>query len=158
MQFVVKCLKCSKLLELDEGFRGAICRCSFCGALLEVPAGEGDQGKRSRPAAPELTGKPNQAANRAATGAGAADPGISSGAVADSRRQHGTTSVADAVSVPKKSRPSSPFSSIDIAARLRSGKNRKLFAIGAILAMLITIAIAVVVVYVLVLSGHPAHS
>lgn len=50
---VVQCYHCSKILELDEGFRGGVCRCSQCGSLLQVPkAAAAEAGARSRPAAP----------------------------------------------------------------------------------------------------------
>lgn len=51
---IVQCYHCSKILELDEGFRGGVCRCSECGSLLQVPkaAGSGSQTERARPATP----------------------------------------------------------------------------------------------------------
>ena len=49
---VVQCFNCSAVLELDEGFRGGVCRCSSCGSLLQVPRGERETGRKPRPAAP----------------------------------------------------------------------------------------------------------
>src|SRR6185437_2254908 len=37
MTVVVQCFHCNAILELDEGFRGGVCRCSACGSLLQVP-------------------------------------------------------------------------------------------------------------------------
>jgi hypothetical protein len=53
MALVVQCYHCHSRLELDDGFRGGVCRCSKCGSLLKVPstAGATDAG-RARPADP----------------------------------------------------------------------------------------------------------
>jgi hypothetical protein len=37
MSVVIQCNKCRTILEVDDGFRGGVCRCSECGTLLEVP-------------------------------------------------------------------------------------------------------------------------
>ena len=56
MAVVVQCFHCNAVLELDEGFRGGVCRCSGCGSLLQVPKGErSPKGRRIRPAAPGST-------------------------------------------------------------------------------------------------------
>jgi len=54
MPVVVQCFHCNAILELDDGFRGGVCRCSSCGSLLQVPRGEesAPAGKRVRPAMP----------------------------------------------------------------------------------------------------------
>ena len=40
------------MLELDDGFRGGVCRCSQCGALLRVPMTDTREVQKSRPAEP----------------------------------------------------------------------------------------------------------
>jgi len=52
MAVVVQCYHCSNILELDDGFRGGVCRCSQCGALLQVPKGSSTEMRKARPAAP----------------------------------------------------------------------------------------------------------
>jgi hypothetical protein len=55
----VHCTQCAADLEVDEGFRGGVCRCSSCGTLLAVPPEGGGEGegappprRRQRPANP----------------------------------------------------------------------------------------------------------
>lgn len=52
MSLLVQCHQCSKVLELDDGFRGGVCRCRQCGALLRVPMTDTHQVQKSRPAEP----------------------------------------------------------------------------------------------------------
>ncbi len=53
MAIVVQCYHCHSRLELDEGFRGGVCRCSKCGSLLKVPATVNSTNTgRTRPADP----------------------------------------------------------------------------------------------------------
>ena len=54
MPVVVQCFHCNAILELDDGFRGGVCRCSSCGSLLQVPRGEeaAPPGRKVRPATP----------------------------------------------------------------------------------------------------------
>lgn len=53
MAIVVECYHCHSRLELDDGFRGGVCRCSKCGSLLRVPATAGaTDSARTRPADP----------------------------------------------------------------------------------------------------------
>src|SRR4051812_47529249 len=53
MAVVVQCFHCNAILELDEAFRGGVCRCSECGSLLQVPKSEGPKAaKKARPATP----------------------------------------------------------------------------------------------------------
>ena len=74
MAVVVQCFHCAHTLELDDGFRGGVCRCSRCGALLQVPKGDGSPVVRPpRPAAP--TPRPDA---KRGVGSGV-DLGISSG-------------------------------------------------------------------------------
>jgi hypothetical protein len=59
MAVVVQCFKCNALLELDDGFRGGVCRCSTCGTLLQVPKGEPNTAARiARPAGPPAPTRP----------------------------------------------------------------------------------------------------
>lgn len=49
----ITCPGCSTELEIDEGFRGGVCRCHSCGALLSVPdEDETPPGVPDRPDAP----------------------------------------------------------------------------------------------------------
>ena len=52
MAVVVQCYHCNAILELDDGFRGGVCRCSTCGTLLQVPKGDAapGTGRIARPA------------------------------------------------------------------------------------------------------------
>ncbi len=52
MALLVQCHQCGKVLELDDGFRGGVCRCSQCGALLRVPMTDNREVQKSRPAEP----------------------------------------------------------------------------------------------------------
>lgn len=49
---LVQCHQCGQVLELDDGFRGGVCRCRQCGALLRVPMTDTHQVQKSRPAEP----------------------------------------------------------------------------------------------------------
>ena len=103
MAIVVQCYHCHSRLELDEGFRGGVCRCSKCGSLLKVPvtAGTADS-VRTRPADPGTrpTGSrprdPNEDPGLSASGfrdqssqRPAAPPSSGSGAFAGSSRHSG---------------------------------------------------------------------
>ncbi|MCL2647852.1 MAG: hypothetical protein FWD61_12705 [Phycisphaerales bacterium] len=52
MAVVIQCFHCNTILELDEGFRGGVCRCSTCGSLLQVPQATETDAPKIRPAAP----------------------------------------------------------------------------------------------------------
>ncbi len=53
MAIVIQCYHCHSRLELDDGFRGGVCRCSKCGSLLKVPSTAGvTETARTRPADP----------------------------------------------------------------------------------------------------------
>jgi hypothetical protein len=73
MAVVVQCFHCAHVLELDDGFRGGVCRCSQCGALLQVPKGDAPAPRAARAAAPV----PRPVGKR--SGASGTDIGISSG-------------------------------------------------------------------------------
>ncbi len=108
MPVVVECFHCTAILELDDGFRGGVCRCSTCGSLLQVPKGEADappKAKRVRPAVPPGPAVP-PAKSDESTGisSGAldprrADPGISSGLI------HKTSPIAMAAKPARKTPP-----------------------------------------------------
>ena len=74
MAVVVQCYNCSNILELDEGFRGGVCRCSQCGSLLQVPKGDSSDSPKARPAAPGAAATVLQRPS-----APAADSGLSRG-------------------------------------------------------------------------------
>ena len=71
MAVIVQCFHCNAILELDEGFRGGVCRCSTCGSLLQVPKSEEKKvGRKVRPATPGLAG-PRKGAAASGGGRGA---------------------------------------------------------------------------------------
>lgn|GEM_PF-2831781 len=67
MSLLVQCHQCGKVLELDDGFRGGVCRCRQCGTLLRVPMTDTHQVQKSRPAEPAAA-KPKPASGNAAEG------------------------------------------------------------------------------------------
>ncbi len=106
MAIVVQCSHCHSRLELDDGFRGGVCRCSNCGALLKVPTTSGaDDTARIRPADPGIRSAdsrpstPNEDTGLSASGLRsqsgqrpAAPPSVSSGAFSSSSSIHSTPS------------------------------------------------------------------
>lgn len=145
MPLVVQCFQCQNLLELDDGFRGAICRCSHCGALLEVPAGESQKTQRARPASP------NSIKTRKSSSGSSVDIGMSSG-IADPRRYRTATSVKAHGEHEKE--VSSPLeSSAASVPPPVSRSSDRLFLIGIFSVIIITLIIAAIVFYVLVLSA-----
>ena len=54
----VQCSRCSTTLELDDGFRGGVCRCKECGALLQVPRSSSEGAAKVRPMGPVSTPSP----------------------------------------------------------------------------------------------------
>ncbi len=64
------------MLELDDGFRGGVCRCSQCGALLRVPMTDTREVQKSRPAEP--AGPANKRNSMSGGGDGATAPNVSS--------------------------------------------------------------------------------
>ena len=78
----LQCPRCRKLLEIDVGFGGGVCRCSSCGQLMTVPRVGSRQGVRpTRPSSPgghaaprkQRPGDPNQSAGEVADVVEAAD-------------------------------------------------------------------------------------
>jgi len=57
MAVKVQCSRCNATLELDEGFRGGVCRCG-CGALLQVPRSATEGAAKVRPAGPPTAQQP----------------------------------------------------------------------------------------------------
>lgn len=96
MAVVVQCFHCSNILELDEGFRGGVCRCSQCGALLQVPKASPDEesmgSSKGRPAAPE---GPSQQHPPHRPESPLADPGLSRGAFSRPAAPNTATATAD---------------------------------------------------------------
>ena len=145
MAVFVQCFHCNAILELDDGFRGGVCRCSTCGSLLQVPQGESDghlpQKRKVRPAKP-MPHAPAPAP--AANGLRAADAGLSSGRL-DPRRAdigvssglghiHPTLPIAH-TSSRHRSEKNAASPSVPMERELR--KNRRLFWFGMALAVLI---------------------
>jgi hypothetical protein len=75
MAVVVQCFHCNAVLELDEGFRGGVCRCSACGALLEVPRAQGSSKTRVRPASPSAVPRPKPVAPSGSATGSSSPPG-----------------------------------------------------------------------------------
>lgn len=74
MAVKVQCSKCKETLELDEGFRGGVCRCN-CGALLQVPRSTSEGAAKVRPAAPTpLQPRPISPSPTATADASLSDP------------------------------------------------------------------------------------
>jgi hypothetical protein len=91
MAVIVQCFHCNAILELDDGFRGGVCRCSTCGSLLQVPQGESDgvmpRKRKTRPPKPlPCAPAPSSAGTRLA------DPGLSSGQLDPRRTDIGVSS------------------------------------------------------------------
>lgn len=107
MPVVVQCFHCNAVLELDDGFRGGVCRCSTCGSLLQVPKGEADappKAKRVRPAVPPGPATPPSKVEDTGLSSGALDPrrsdsGLSSGLV------HKTSPIAMSAKPARKAAP-----------------------------------------------------
>ncbi|MGN6367098.1 MAG: hypothetical protein ACTHN5_02440 [Phycisphaerae bacterium] len=72
MAVKVQCTKCNATLDLDEGFRGGVCRCN-CGALLQVPRSSTEGAAKVRPAAPTPL-QPRPAAHASTAVAPLSDP------------------------------------------------------------------------------------
>jgi hypothetical protein len=116
---IVQCYHCSKILELDEGFRGGVCRCSDCGSLLQVPkaANASANAERARPAAPGAVitrpSSPNEI-RRPEAPSGGSDPrsGIGSGMARPSKPMDAIEALAVATGsggfAPSPTRPSAP--------------------------------------------------
>ena len=73
MNVVVQCFHCNAILELDEGFRGGVCRCSACGSLLQVPKAQASAStspRKIRPDVPPAPARRDPAASGAKTEGG----------------------------------------------------------------------------------------
>lgn len=172
MAVVVQCFHCNAVLELDEGFRGGVCRCSGCGSLLQVPRGERDPKapRRVRPAGPPAPTPGNNAAP--ASGADPRSPrpsanrppsmdasGLSSGLrqvhktrpiTAHSRRSDGKTELAVAAPEP----PAAPPPLLPSSTRDVQPRNRLLWTALALVALIA--AIIVVLVMMFMVEDDPA--
>ncbi|MEI7765913.1 MAG: hypothetical protein WCJ97_00590 [Phycisphaerae bacterium] len=65
MSVVIQCNKCRTILEVDDGFRGGVCRCSECGTLLEVPMATRTSTRPASPIANAGTNAPRREATSA---------------------------------------------------------------------------------------------
>ncbi|MGC8560927.1 MAG: hypothetical protein ACP5O1_09645 [Phycisphaerae bacterium] len=99
MALLVQCHQCGKVLELDDGFRGGVCRCSQCGALLRVPMTDAREVQKSRPAEPAGPGN-KRISSSGSGGDGSAAPNASS--------QSGRPETPDIPSSHRPGRPESP--------------------------------------------------
>jgi hypothetical protein len=52
MPVKVQCTNCKATLELDDGFRGGVCRCRECKSLLQVPRSANEGTAKARPQGP----------------------------------------------------------------------------------------------------------
>ena len=86
------------MLELDDGFRGGVCRCSQCGALLRVPMTDTRDVQKSRPAEP--AGPANKRTSSSDGSHGSPAPNASS--------QSGRPETPDIPSSHRPGRPESP--------------------------------------------------
>jgi hypothetical protein len=171
MNVVVQCFHCNAILELDEGFRGGVCRCSNCGSLLQVPKADGpvSKGKKVRPAVPPAA----RSASATAPGQGAATQAAAKGdssvlhSPLDPRRAsydaggsssglgriHKTEPVAPATSTTKRIVPSILSTTLPQARglpQLRAlRRNKTLFWSGVLLLILVTAAVVGLLAYYL---------
>lgn len=77
MAVLVQCQQCKTTMELDEGFRGGVCRCSGCGALVQVPRSmEEGVARGARPARPEGNGGGSVAGERVGGDLGGSSSGL----------------------------------------------------------------------------------
>ena len=174
MSITVQCHECSRVLELDDGFRGGVCRCSFCGALLQVPKEAAASEKAGRPAAPAGAGvsarpsAPNTdtglSRNRPSSGGirRPVDP-IGSGAFAGSPVRPASPMSGMAAS-PVSSRlaeedESTPSAYIDRPGR-RTTKSAKsnLYIFYALIALGVLFVATIVIIAVVVLHGGNSNS
>jgi hypothetical protein len=123
MPVVVQCFHCNAVLELDDGFRGGVCRCGTCGSLLQVPKGEADappKAKRVRPAVPPGPVTPPSRMEDTGLSSGALDPrrsdsGLSSGLV------HKTSPIAMTAKLARKpARAEAPSPPKPVAAEMKN--------------------------------------
>jgi hypothetical protein len=150
MAVIVQCFHCNAILELDDGFRGGVCRCSTCGSLLQVPHGESDgmvpRKKKVRPAKP-MPHVPTAPVGNS-NGGRVADTGISSGQLDPRRadigvssglgRIHPTRPITHTSSKRSGPREVAVHPAQRVAQELRA--NRRLFWLGILLAVIIVAA------------------
>ncbi len=108
MAIVVQCHQCSKILHLDDGFRGGVCRCGGCGTLLRVPKDAGEQKQTSRPDEPGKAAKQTDRPESPLQ-----DPGLSRGTLTGQnapRPPDPATSSGAFASSGARNRPTSPVS------------------------------------------------
>ncbi len=108
MAIVVQCHQCSKILHLDDGFRGGVCRCGGCGTLLRVPKDAGEQKQTSRPDEPGKAAKQTERPESPLQ-----DPGLSRGTLTGqkaSRPADPANSSGAFASSGARNRPASPGS------------------------------------------------
>lgn len=107
MAIVVQCHQCSKILHLDDGFRGGVCRCGGCGTLLRVPKDTGEQKQSTRPDEPGQGAKPGERPESPLQ-----DPGLSRGTLTgqNAPRPVDMTSSGAFASSGAQNRPAAPVS------------------------------------------------
>ena len=107
MAVKVQCSKCNATLELDEGFRGGVCRCT-CGALLQVPRSTTEGAAKVRPTAPisvQPRPTPSTATSATADDAPLSDPRSSA---LSNISGSGLPRPAPVAHIPKKKKPAPP--------------------------------------------------
>ncbi|MDA8375762.1 MAG: hypothetical protein M0Z50_01560 [Planctomycetia bacterium] len=183
MAIVVQCYNCRSRLELDDGFRGGVCRCSKCGSLLKVPIAAGPTDPaRTRPADPgarlgsNRPRDPNEDPGLSASGLRdrspqrpAMPPPTSSGALAGfaarpiqpvstSRSEVTLKSVAPQSPLMTRSNPPVRPIAQKPSARLKSlaGKNKVLALTLA--SLIILFILATIVIFIVTFSHHHNNS
>jgi hypothetical protein len=166
MPVVVQCFHCNAILELDDGFRGGVCRCSNCGSLLQVPQGDdaAPQGRKQRPAAPPPPSAPvtpaqNATSSRLDVGlsrgqlelsspmARRQDVGVSSGMGGRSRVHQTKPITASSSSHRRSSQAVAPVQAPAPPAAAASRRSRLLFWLGVLLAVLVAAVLGSMFIY-----------
>ena len=107
MAIVVQCHQCGKILHLDDGFRGGVCRCGGCGTLLRVPTDAGNQVQTSRPDEPNGSTKATERPESPLQ-----DPGLSRGTLTGKSSQRPVDPVTSSgafASSGMRNRPNTPL-------------------------------------------------
>jgi hypothetical protein len=166
MPVVVQCFHCNAILELDDGFRGGVCRCSNCGSLLQVPRGDdaAPPGRKPRPAAPPPPSAPvspqlNATSSRLDAGisrgqldlsspmARRQDVGVSSGMGGRSRVHPTKPITAAPASHRRPSQATAPVQAPPPPAATAAKRSRLLFWLGVLLAVLVTAVLGAMFIY-----------
>jgi len=185
MTVVVQCFHCNAILELDEGFRGGVCRCSACGSLLQVPKAQGSA--TTTPARKVRPDIPPAPVRRSPPGGGAAGEGESfvrspigsgpgagmdfGGSSSGLGRIHKTRPVADPISRKKSptDRASEPQDSLiplppppprppaHGLPEIRAARNNSVLFWTGIALILIIAAVAVTLVVLYMTGREPQH-